>query len=87
MDYSLPGSSVHLIFLARILEWFAISINPHENVHFSLGGWVSSPNSQMKEWKGRPCGSAALGEKIKLRKVGEIAKGHMGRKWKTYDVF
>lgn len=28
----------------------------------------------MKEWKGRPCGSAALGEKIKLRDVGEIAK-------------
>jgi len=37
----------------------------------------------MKEWKGRPCGSAALGEKIKLRDVGEIAKGHMGRKRKT----
>ena len=25
MDYSLPGSSVHGIFQARILEWFAIS--------------------------------------------------------------
>jgi len=37
----------------------------------------------MKEWKGRPCGSAALGEKITLRDVGEIAKGHMGRKRKT----
>ena len=25
MDYSSPGSSVHGIFQARILEWFAIS--------------------------------------------------------------
>ena len=67
------------------LKNHSISISKHayENVHFSLGGWVSSPNSQMKEWKGRPCGSAALGEKIKLRDVGEIAKGHMGRKRKT----
>ena len=26
MDYSLPGSSVHGIFQARVLEWIAISI-------------------------------------------------------------
>ena len=25
MDYNLPGSSVHVIFQARILEWVAIS--------------------------------------------------------------
>ena len=27
MDYSLPGSSVHRILLARILEWVAISLS------------------------------------------------------------
>ena len=27
MDYSLPGSSVHGIFQARILEWIAISFS------------------------------------------------------------
>ena len=27
MDYSLPGSSVHEIFQARILEWVAISFS------------------------------------------------------------
>jgi len=27
MDYSLPGSSVHGIFQARILEWVAISFS------------------------------------------------------------
>ena len=37
MDYSLPGSSVHGIFQARVLEWVAIS--------FSRGSsqpWVST---------------------------------------------
>ena len=27
MDYSLPGSSVHGIFQARVLEWGAIAIS------------------------------------------------------------
>ena len=27
MDYNLPGSSVHGIFQARILEWVAISFS------------------------------------------------------------
>ena len=27
MDYSLPGSSVHRIFQARVLEWVAISFS------------------------------------------------------------
>ena len=27
MDYSLPGSSIHEIFQARILEWVAISFS------------------------------------------------------------
>ena len=31
MDYSLPGSSVHGIFQARILEWVAISFSTKTN--------------------------------------------------------
>ena len=34
MDYSLPGSSVHGIFQARVLEWGAIAfsiLKPHED--------------------------------------------------------
>ena len=27
MDYSLPGSSVHAIFQARVLEWVAIAFS------------------------------------------------------------
>ena len=28
MDYSLPGSSAHGIFQARVLEWVAIAFSP-----------------------------------------------------------
>ena len=30
MDYSLPGSAVHGIFQARVLEWGAISFSAEE---------------------------------------------------------
>ena len=40
LDCSLPGSSVHGIFQARILEWVAIS--------FSRGGWILL--NHKKEW-------------------------------------
>ena len=36
MDYSLPGSSVHGILQARILEWVAISF-PKREIHFIFG--------------------------------------------------
>ena len=29
MDYSLPGSSIHGIFQARIMEWVAIAFSVH----------------------------------------------------------
>ena len=36
MDCSLPGSSIHGIFQARILEWVAISFSIPEEVTFEL---------------------------------------------------
>jgi len=30
MDYSPPGSSIHGIFQARVLEWGAIACNPYK---------------------------------------------------------
>ena len=33
MDYSLPGSSIHGIFQARVLEWGAIAFSKNEAVH------------------------------------------------------
>ena len=32
MDYSLPGSSVHGIFQARVLEWVAIAFSKTEAI-------------------------------------------------------
>ena len=31
MDYSLPGSSVHGIFQARVMEWVAIAFSVHSS--------------------------------------------------------
>ena len=48
MDYSPPGSSVHGILQARILEWVAISSSrgasqPKDQTHiFCTGGWILS---------------------------------------------
>ena len=39
MDYSLPGSSVHGVFQARILEWGAIAFSGDKESNYSeLGG-------------------------------------------------
>ena len=46
MDYSLPGSSVHGIFQARILEWVAISFSRGSSQFrdqtsvFCIGMWI-----------------------------------------------
>ena len=39
MDYSLPGSSVHGIFQARVLEWGAIAFSK----------WEGMPTQRLKE--------------------------------------
>ena len=41
MDCSLPGSSIHGILQARVLEWGAISfsIEPFNFSFFSISGW------------------------------------------------
>ena len=53
MDCSLPGSSVHGIFQARVLEWVAISfledlleLTPKKDVLFIIGDWDAKVGSQ-----------------------------------------
>ena len=41
MDFSLPGSSVHGIFQARILEWGATALVPLSNKSLFLSVYVS----------------------------------------------
>ena len=41
MDCSLPGSSVHGIFLARVLEWGAIAFSSGYDLALPIkGAWV-----------------------------------------------
>ena len=47
VDYSLPGSSIHGIFQARILEWVAIS--------FSRGSSQPRDWTQVSHIRGRHC--------------------------------
>ena len=55
MDWSLPGSSVHGIFQARVLEWgaIALSVNPTEYPIFSssniLNTFIVSETSSSQE--------------------------------------
>ena len=44
MDCSLPGSSIHGIFQARVLEWGAIAF--YENGSYSLLKLFTSPSLQ-----------------------------------------
>ena len=53
MDYSPPGSSVHEIFLARIVEWVAISFSrgsspPQDQTHVSCIGGFFTPEQPGK---------------------------------------
>ena len=46
MDWSLPGSSVHGIFQARVLEWGAIAFSIHNTKSVQLCLTLSDP----KDW-------------------------------------
>ena len=50
MDYSLPGSSVHGIFQARVLEWvvIALSTNTHKEIKRML---ETSDHSNWKSYE------------------------------------
>ena len=50
MDYSLPGSSVHGIFQARVLEWVAIAFSHQDSMSMLFPG--------QEYWSGLPFPSA-----------------------------
>ena len=64
MDCSLPGSSIHGIFQARVLEWGAIafSLSCYNGVQFFATLWtvawqvpLSMGFSKQEYWSGLPC--------------------------------
>ena len=58
MDYSLPGSSIHGIFQARILEWVAISFSfPTQGSNLRLqlpDSWMATSRNLLGEGNGTP---------------------------------
>ena len=78
MDCSLPGSSVHGIFQARVLEWVAIgfpAINRSIKGHRCKSLWVKSPSR-----KGRVDTRAGADIKGSERSGGKAALGSRARK-------
>ena len=47
MDCSPPGSSIHGIFQARVLEWGAIAFSGNARDMGSIPGWGRSPEEEM----------------------------------------
>ena len=54
MDYSLPGSSVHGIFQARVLEWVTIAFSGEIIPHSHLDGYLKKKKNpeNNKCWRG-----------------------------------
>ena len=44
MDYSLPGSSIHGIFQARVLEWGPINVKEDQILKYEFPGMAHKEN-------------------------------------------
>ena len=69
MDYSLPGSSIHGIFQARVLEWVAIS--------FSRGSLWPRDQTQVSHIAGRHFTIWASREATRVFKLSQLHSSHM----------
>ena len=69
MDYSLPGSSIHGIFQARVLEWVAIS--------FSRGSLWPRDQTQVSHIAGRHFTIWAAREATRVFKLSQLHSSHM----------
>ena len=67
MDCSSPGSSVHGIFQARVLEWGAIAFST-ENVYFILKHLLMLKEAVQQGWSQESRGHQALGARIPYMK-------------------
>ena len=69
MDCSPPGSSVHGIFQARVLEWGAIAFSPRSHT------WLQIECKRRREWQNiRWLGSITDSTDINLSKLWEIVE-------------
>ena len=84
MDCSLPGSSIHGIFQARILEWVAISFSIPEEVTVELRQevWLCrDPGSEEFRWREQLCKGPLKGM-IREHREAKVLGRVGGGKWK-----
>ena len=72
MDCSLPGSSIHGIFQARVLEWGAIAFSSES----ARCTHISSPSSTLLLTLPAPSHPSRLSQSIRLRSLCYIATSH-----------
>ena len=79
MDCSLPGSSIHGIFQARVLEWGAIAFSTQfYDQGSNLGSHSESTEAYPRDHQGFPDKS------LKKKKLGEFPGGPVVRIWCVY---
>ena len=90
MDCSPPGSSIHGIFQARVLEWDAISFSARILREMQLK-WFHCPTSSQREW------AAFLGSWYPLTAIrscfvgvgqhsNDLLMNLLGRKWSPHPI-
>ena len=63
MDYSLPGSSIHGIFQAKVLEWGAIAFSARDSILCQTEGNLMLVMPTMKAW----LAPGVVGSVVRLR--------------------
>ena len=75
MDCSLPGSSVHGIFQARVLEWVAIAFSMTHLLTPWTAAYQAPPSmgfSRQEYWSGVPLPYDTLSDKIMSERKAEV---------------
>ena len=75
MDCNLPGSSIHGIFQARVLEWGAINFRPKDTYRLKVRGWKNIFHANGKQKKSEV--AILISEKIDL-KIKKIIRNKEG---------
>ena len=84
MDCSLPGSSIHGIFQARVLEWGAIAFSGYTDDTTIMAESEEKPKSLLMTVKEE---SEKVGLKLNIQKTkimasGPITSWQIGKQWK-----
>ena len=76
MDCNLPGSSIHGIFQARVLEWGAINFRPKDTYRLKVRGWKNIFHANGKQKKSEVAILISDKIDIKIKKVRRDKERH-----------